>query len=219
MKKVNWERIYTVAMTFIVGVGALVLIVIGVNTFSHGEEKAKPVNKIYTTFGANDDRIALKEPDLDWEADGFKPIDIKLKPELQRFTYNMCEAYNLDYSLILAQMFTESSYQPDLISKTHDYGLMQINRCNHKWLHDKLGVSNFLDPYQNIRAGTYIMRKLFERNRTTHLVLMSYNMGETSANELYAQGVTSSIYSQTIVKKQKQIRNQLSKAGVVWNTY
>lgn len=40
---------------------------------------------------------------------------------------------------------------------------MQINQCNHEWLSSTLGVSNFLDPMENILCGIYIISGHLEK--------------------------------------------------------
>ena len=72
----------------------------------------------------------------------------------------------------------ESSFDPNVISSTNDYGYMQINAINHNWLTETIGVTDYTDPYQNIRAGVFVLRKLFERYQDTNMVLMAYNMGK-----------------------------------------
>lgn len=58
--------------------------------------------------------------------------DIELSDELQEYTIGICEEYEVDPVMVFAIMGCESEYQADVISKTGDYGLMQINICNHK---------------------------------------------------------------------------------------
>ena len=66
---------------------------------------------------------------------------------------------------------------------------MQINTVNHEWLQEKLGITDFLDPYQNTRSGIYILRTLFEKYQDTAKVLMAYNMGEDGAKKLWDKGI------------------------------
>ena len=63
-----------------------------------------------------------------------------LDNKYQDHLYKMCVKYNVEkyYTLLLAQMYHESSFDIDVISKTSDHGLMQINVCKHKWLGKKI---------------------------------------------------------------------------------
>ena len=124
-------------------------------------------------YGAYDDRTFTQEISLDWGAGDldFTPLDCKMPEEQQEFTYYLCTGYNIDFTLVMALIQNESSFDPAVVSETNDYGYMQINQINHQWLTDTLGVTDFTDPYQNIRAGVFVLRKLFERYQDTNMVL------------------------------------------------
>ena len=136
--------------------------------------------------------------------------DIPLTEELQTFTFYLCEDYGADYEMVLALMDRESDYTASAISKTNDYGIMQINRINHEWLTEELGITDFLDPEQNIRCGVYMLADLAEKYDDPHRVLMAYNMGEKGAREYTAKGNTSSVYSRYIMEQRDKL---LQKGG------
>lgn len=135
--------------------------------------------------------------------------DIPLSEELQAFTFNICEEYGVDYEMVLAIMDKESDYTASAISETKDYGIMQINKINHEWLTEELGITDFLDPEQNIRCGIYMLADLMKKYDDPHRVLMAYNMGERGAREYVAKGNTSSAYSRYIM----QLRDKLLQEG------
>lgn len=83
------------------------------------------------------------------------------------------------------------------------------DRMNHEQLTETLGVTDYLDPYQNIRAGVFTLRKLFERYQDTDMVLMAYNMGENAASCLWGKGMFKTDYTQSILTIQKQFNDQL----------
>ena len=95
------------------------------------------------------------------------------------------------------------------MSGTNDYGLMQINKCNHVWLEETFGVTDFLDKVQNIRAGVFVLRKLFEEYTDPNLVLMAYNMGSTGAENLWNKGIYSTPYVDDILTYQAEFEKQL----------
>lgn len=141
-----------------------------------------------------------------WEStykEDFVLFDIELDEELQEFVYFMAQGYEIDYTLALAVMQTESDFRPGLISQTNDHGLMQINICNHEWLKNTLEVNDFLNPYENIRSGMYILRDLFEKYETPEKVLMAYNMGESGAQRLWNQNVYETNYTRNVLGNQK----------------
>lgn len=162
-------------------------------------------------YGAYDDRCFTEEISLDWGAGDldFTPLDCKMPEEQQEFVFYLCSGYNLDFTLVMALIQHESSFDPNVISSTNDYGYMQINLVNHQWLTETLGVTDYLDPYQNIRAGVFTLRKLFERYQDTDMVLMAYNMGETGASRLWEKGVFSTDYTESILTIQEQFNDQL----------
>jgi len=135
--------------------------------------------------------------------------DIPLSEELQAFTFNLCEEYGVDYEMVLAIMDKESDYTASAISKTSDYGIMQINKINREYLTEELKITDFLDPEQNIRCGIYMLADLMKKYDDPHRVLMAYNMGERGAREYVAKGNTSSAYSRYIM----QLRDKLLQEG------
>lgn len=162
-------------------------------------------------YGAYDDRCFTEEVSLDWNVGDldFKPLDVSLDADIQEFVYYLSAGYNIDFTLVMALMQHESSFRADVVSSTDDYGLMQINRCNHENLTKTLGVTDYLDPYQNIRAGMFTLRKLFERYQDTNMVLMAYNMGEGTAKRLWKNGVYQTNYTDSILTIQRQFNEEL----------
>ena len=141
-------------------------------------------------------------------------IPVTFGEDLQEFTYYLSAAYDIDYTLVLAIISKESAFMPDGISSTNDYGLMQINACNHEWLTEELGITDFIDPYENIKAGLFILRGLFEKYDSTSKVLMAYNMGENGASKLWEQGIFESNYSKDVLQKQETYRQILGWAAI-----
>ena len=133
--------------------------------------------------------------------------DIPLSEDLQVYTYTRCAEYGIEehYELVLAMMWQESHFTPDLISKTNDYGIMQINKRNHEWLSDLLGTTDFLDVHQNIDAGTYIIAKLLRKYDDENKALMAYNMGERAASLNWQAGNYTNEYSRSVMAKREAI--------------
>ena len=161
-------------------------------------------------YGAYDDRIFTEEISLDWGAGDldFTPLDCKMPKDQQEFLFYLCTGYNIDFSLVMALIEHESDYRADAISNSNDYGLMQINKINHKWIEETIGVTDYLDPYQNMRAGCFILRKLFEKYQDTETVLMAYNMGETGASRLWKKGVFSTDFTESVLNIQHRFNKQ-----------
>ena len=103
-------------------------------------------------------------------------------------------------SLIIAMIEVESSFRPNVISGTSDYGLMQINKINHEWLTEEYGITDFLDPYQNVFCGiTIIAGHLEKTDGDIALALMRYNCGATGAKRLWDKGIYSTSYTEKIL--------------------
>ncbi len=140
-------------------------------------------------------------------AEETKPVDkpplydVPMSDELQGYLYEACEETGVPFELALALIGNESGYRPEVISKTNDYGLMQINTCNHEWLEEELGVEDFLDPEDNITAGLYILSGYFEKYEDPNMVLMAYNMGEYGAQQQWEKGVYQTEYSRRVIAR------------------
>ena len=144
------------------------------------------------------------------QAGDFTPLDIPMDESLQEYIYWMADAYDIDFAFLMGLIRNESNFQVDVISETNDYGLMQINQKNHEWLSNAVGVTDFLDPYQNIQAGLYILGNLFEKYDDPHMVLMAYNMGESGASKLWNQGIYQSKYSNRVLEYQETYIKELN---------
>ncbi len=136
---------------------------------------------------------------------GFQTYDIGLSEELQKYTFQQCKKNGLEFELVLAVMQVESNFKSDLISRTNDYGLMQINKVNHKRLKKELGVTDFLDPKQNIDCGIYMLKELFDKYSDEHKVLMAYNFGEGGMKRKWKKGVRSSKYSRKVLQTRERL--------------
>lgn len=128
--------------------------------------------------------------------------EVPLSHQLQDVVFQAAERWDVPAALLLAMMDQESDYRTDLISGTNDYGIMQINAINHPRLQEELGITDFLDPEQNIACGAYLIGELLDKyDGDLHRALTSYNRGITGANR-YAEknGTYESSYSTSIVE-------------------
>lgn len=139
---------------------------------------------------------------------GFTPRELPIDEDLQEFIYMMCKDYSIDYALVLGLIETESSFRADIISQTNDYGLMQINQINHENLSNILGIEDFNDPYDNVRAGMFMLHNLFEKHKDTNKVLMAYNMGENGAQKLWLSGIFDTNYTRKVLLNAEKYRDK-----------
>lgn len=182
--------------------------IVAVAAACKGTDSSKHSGELY---GTRDGRYITENGGLTFNyklGSEFEPLECALSDELQEFTYYLCEAYYIDFDFTMAVMCTESSFNADIVSVTDDYGLMQINKCNHTELKEALGITDFTEPYQNIRAGLYILRRLFEKYDEPAMVCMAYNMGEYGASVLWDNGVYETSYSQKVLTKAEEYAAQ-----------
>lgn len=127
-------------------------------------------------------------------------FDVPLSHSLQRFIYEVCADENVPVTLIYAMIEHESQFDPEIISKTDDYGLMQINAVNHTWLNEEYRCADMLDPYQNVFCGVKIIGSYVSRyDGDLTKALMAYNMGDYGARKAWENGVDKISYSTTIL--------------------
>lgn len=117
--------------------------------------------------------------------------------DLQEIAQDYCEVYNVPYALVLAIAEVETHFDPDAVSPTHDYGLMQINQINHEWLQG-LGMDP-LTHAGNIEAGVYIIGSYLDRYGDIERALMAYNNGPGGAQKLWDVGVYQTDYTRKVM--------------------
>lgn len=132
-------------------------------------------------------------------------FEVNLSEDLQNYIWSMCCEYGISdyYELVYAQIQYESQFDPTAISSTNDYGLMQINVCNHEWLRNTLGVEDFLDPYDNVHCGIYMLSSLLHKYDIVD-ALMAYNLGERGASKLWQRGIHSTTYTEQVMANYHQ---------------
>lgn len=120
---------------------------------------------------------------------------IPMSPELQQYTYTKCEERGLEYELVLAIIWRESRFNVDAVNVntngTRDNGIMQINDVNRQWLLDNFGITDLMDPYQNIDAGTAMLGRLTGKYGS-HNAMLAYQYGEGGMAKKLKQGITTS---------------------------
>lgn len=178
----------------------------------------------YPTTALNAPATTVLQPDTtDKSMTPIEPIteptvfyfDVPLSDGFQDYIRAKCFEYDVPMELVIALIDKESSFRADVVSKTNDYGYMQINKCNHEWLSETLGVSNFLDPYENVLCGIYIISGHLEKtDGNIELALMRYNCGATGARRLWEQGIYSTSYSRSIMTLYESYKEKAANGAV-----
>lgn len=215
IKKTSIAKRILISWLIVAIIFSLVGILIG-SLISHGSDKATEpeAETEILIYGQYDGRIFNGEMSMDWGGDlNFVPLDVPMNEDLQEFIFYLSAGYNIDFTLVMAMIQQESGFQADVISGSNDYGLMQINKINHPYITETLGITDFLEPYNNVRSGMFILRKLFEKYETPEKALMAYNMGETGASRLWEQGIFETNYSKKVLQYQQQFIEELERSS------
>lgn len=105
--------------------------------------------------------------------------DVPLSAEVQRYIFNVSDYYGIEPALIIAIIEKESSYNETAIGDGGDsIGIMQVQPRWHIARIDRLGVTDLLNPYENISVGVDILAECIERyDGDIGAALTAYNRG------------------------------------------
>ena len=140
--------------------------------------------------------------------------DVSLSDEEQDYIRALCDEHDVPMELVLAVIVKESRCDPDAVSDTGDYGLMQINHNNFKWLEEDYGITDFMDPYQNIYAGTMVLKGVLSIFETEEQAVIAYNRGPTGARNLFSNGVEHTEYSEDVMLIYQQLKTEAAPEAV-----
>lgn len=134
-----------------------------------------------------------------------KSKDIPEQPTFEEvvasYVFDICEDYPaVDPYLVLSVIFQESRFKPN-VSNGGCVGLMQISTYWHRDRAERLGVTDFLDPYSNVLLGVDLLDELLTRTKgDIYYALMFYNQTYESAHRMYSQGIVSD-YAMDVVSR------------------
>lgn len=188
------EKAPTIRKTFYIAVAAIVIVCLFVIAL---------VLTTYNASGATTDEAQI-EGGITVEI--FRPLDCKLSEELQEYTYYLCQHNGVEFELVMAVMSAESAFDPEAVSGTGDYGLMQINEINLPELADKLGITDITDPYQNIRGGVYLLGGYAAKYDDPARIVMAYNMGDYGSSALWESDVHTTAYTEKVLTKYREFK-------------
>lgn len=212
-KKSIGERIL-ISWAVVALIFALIGFAVGAATNKPKDEAQALETPEILIYGQYEGRIFQGDLPQSWTGKNlnFVPLDVPMDARLQEYVFYLSEAYDIDFTFVMALIQHETNFEAGAISSTDDYGLMQINSVNHTYLAEELGITDFLDPYENVKAGMFILRKLFEKYETPEKVLMAYNMGETGAARLWEQGIFEVNYSKEVLQKQAEYAAEIERS-------
>lgn len=123
--------------------------------------------------------------------------------QIEKWVYRLAPDYKLDPDLVLSVITIESAFQPQARSPKNAQGLMQLIPETA----ERFGVSDIMDPVQNLRGGMAYLRWLLAFFRgDVQLALAGYNAGERAV-ERY-RGIPPYPETQAYVAKVMQLYGQ-----------
>lgn len=132
------------------------------------------------------------------------PVATASESQIDGYIKEICASYGVDPYLVQSIVYHESRYNPKAKNGAC-VGLMQVSTRWHSGRAEKLGITNFYDPYSNIRLGVDYIAELFTQTSDPAHVLMIYNMGHSKATELYKSGVVSK-YAKSVIARADSLR-------------
>lgn len=133
--------------------------------------------------------------------------DVPLSADLQEHISGLCDDYSVDMPLVLAIIGQESNYRPDAVGDNgNSLGLMQIQPRWHQGRMDELGVTDLVDPYQNVTVGIDLLAELISENKGTEWAVTAYNAGAEIADYNNAIG-TRTEYTESVMMLREMIEN------------
>ena len=132
--------------------------------------------------------------------------DIPLTHAQQDWVKEICLAKSIEPALVYAIMKVESNYNVAAVSSTHDYGIMQLNRCHFEYFEQKYDIQNFLDFQSNVICATDVLAgALAHYNGKITPSLVAYNLGISGAHE-FLEHHSSSSYSRKVLNELSNLK-------------
>lgn len=181
-------------------------------------EELKNTNRQVREYKNKIDKLEQENMELS----KYRFYDIPLTYKQQKFIFDLAEEKNLSFELIISIIKNESDFQTDLVSKTSDYGIMQLKYSNHDFFAKLSGLETYdvFDFYDNVTMGVsylvYIRNNLIKQGITdqenlTICLLNSYNMGEMGFKEYIKRtGMITRVYDQKILEYKGKLEQSLN---------
>lgn len=134
-----------------------------------------------------------------------KYYNVPLSPDIQDHIFKVCEEHGIKPEIIIAMIRKESYFTIDIMGDNGAaYGLLQVQPRWHQNRMDRLGVTDLLDPYQNITVAVDYLAECLRLGRGSYdWALMAYNGGPSYAREMTEKGEVS-YYAQIVQKWARQ---------------
>lgn len=202
---------------------ALIIILIALGAIAHAiaeasrKPKVEPV-MVMQSFPLSNVTSIEEDPEPP-EVPAFY-YDVPMDHDLQDYIRDLCSEYDVPMDLIMAIIQCESGFQSNAVSATDDFGLMQINEINRDRVRSELGVTDLLNPEQNVLAGVYLFSEHYHScSGDIEYALLRYNCGPTGAKKLWDKGIRSTYYTQKILKAYQAFKLESTPPTINENVY
>lgn len=124
----------------------------------------------------------------------------------------ICIEKQMDASLVLAVIRTESSFDENAVSSKGAVGLMQLMPSTAKFIAEKVGFYkdyDLFDAQTNLYLGICYLEYLFNKYSEENVVLACYNAGEgrvkswLNGNDLHVPLLETKNYIKRVVRRKK----------------
>ena len=139
--------------------------------------------------------------------------------DLKEYTAQICNEYNVDYSLALGVIYNESRFQSGLThvnsNGTIDYGLMQVNEVNFEYLNKALGIqsmTDLLDDRVGIRCGVELLAYHKRHTNDDSAALLRYQIGEGKYKQYLRNGRYTNKTHQQVLTYQRTFQNYIKES-------
>lgn len=152
----------------------------------------------------------IDEPLVVEESSADEPIyiyNVPLDVDLQLYIIETCSGYHVEPSVIVAMIERESTFRADAVGDGgNSFGLMQIQPRWHEERMERLGVTDLLDPRQNVLVGIDYLAELCNRYECIGMALMAYNAGPTGAKtNWWDKGIFENTYSSGVLERSENL--------------
>ena len=138
----------------------------------------------------------------------------------QVYTYCICQDYGVDYEMVFALIERESKCIWNAEGNDGETkGYMQIAEKWHEDRMERVGCSDMLNPFQNIRVGVDFLAELQDKLKDVpekdrnYYVLAAYNYGMQGARtHLWNKGIVKYDYNEEIMNRAEQLKEETRKA-------
>lgn len=131
--------------------------------------------------------------------------DVPLPAELQQHISRLCNDYDMDMPLVLAVIGQESNYKAEAVGDGGEsIGLMQIQPRWQQARMDKLGVTDLINPLQNVTVGIDLLAELMGEGKDIEWALTAYNAGEAKADFNREVGIIGE-YAESVLMLREEI--------------